>query len=389
LPFRKGVFQRAVAAGVTRNVTPAADTYDRSEEATAAERLTMRFSFFLILATSVLILTSALPARAVYDVSPRLITSAGRLATYGYDDAGDSGSGKGNPIYLTSNPLRVFPYSFGNFNFDLNFDQDPGIHALSSNSAYTPSGLPVGSWMSFDVLSGLQYWNGTSSNPNDVSFGAAPGGETIQLSFDASPSQVTSVTIGTTGPSQPDGFVIDSVGTGGAMHDHLSAEIQAGPNEGSPANGVYLFEMRLNLLQSDRITPYPGVAPSLPFFVMYSNNIFTIPSANYLAAQTWVTNNLVPFGDFNRDGKVNAADISTMMNALTNLNGYETTNHLTNFDLMAFGDINSDGKFNNADLQALLNLFKTGQYALVPEPSSFVLLAIGSVVLAWRLRRSP
>lgn len=341
----------------------------------------MRFSFFLILAASVLILTSAVPARAVYDVSPRLNTSVGRLATYGYDDAGDSGSGKGNPVYLTTTPHRIFPYSFGNFNFDLDFDQDPGIHALSSNSAYTPSGLPVGSWMSFDVLSGLQYWNGSSSNPNNVSFGAAPGGETIQLSFDASPSQVTSVTIGTTGPSQPDGFVIDSVGTGGAMHDHLSAEIQAGPSEGSPASGVYLFEMRLNLLQSDRITPYPGVAPSLPFFVMYSNNIFTIPSANYLAAQTWVTNNLVPFGDFNRDGQVNAADIPAMENALTNLSAYQTANNLTNFDLLAFGDMNSDGKFNNADLQALLNLFKSGQNTLVPEPTSMVLLAVGGIML--------
>ena len=97
---------------------------------------------------------------AVEDVSPRV--QLGRIATYGYDDAGDSSS---NPVYLTPKPLRVFPYVFGDFADTIGdpyFDNFPGIHALSSanQQGYIPSGLPTGSIVSFDVLSDLKFWNG-------------------------------------------------------------------------------------------------------------------------------------------------------------------------------------------------------------------------------------
>jgi hypothetical protein len=314
-------------------------------------------------------------AHAVYDVSPRLVSLASgqALATYGYDDAGDSSSG--NPIYLTPNPNRVFAYFFGDFG-DPYFDEDPGIHALATTSGYTSSNLPTGSWLSFDVLSDLQYWNGT----NNVSFGSVPAGETLQL---YPPSQPPGVTVGT-GTGFQAGFPIQNVDANGGMHKHLWTELVAGTNS-TPADGIYMFEMRLKLLQSNAQTPYPGVAPSLPFFVLFDNNESL---ATFQQAENWVQSNLVPFGDFNRDGLVNAADISSMMNALTNLPGYQAANHLTNFDLMAFGDINSDGKFNIADLQALLNLFKTGQYALAPEPASWILLATGGIVALYRLRKN-
>jgi Dockerin type I domain/PEP-CTERM motif len=320
-----------------------------------------------------LILISATPARAVYDVSPRLVTlPSGQqsLATYGYDDAGDNSL---NPIYLTTNPNRVNAYFFGDFQ-DPYFDEDPGIHGLSTTSGYTPSNLPPGSWISFDVMSDLQYWSG--SGP--VSFGDVPAGETLQMYLPGSlPGQkLGSVTIGTGTGFQP-GFPIQNIDANGGMHKHLWTELQVGTNS-TPSDGIYLFEMRMDLLQSDKTTLYPGVASSLPFFVMFDNNESL---ATYQAAQTWVTNILVPFGDFNRDGQVNAADIPAMENALTNLSAYQAANNLTNFDLLAFGDINSDGKITNADLQALINFFKTGQNTLVPEPSSMVLLAVGGIVL--------
>src|ERR1700733_15439317 len=103
----------------------------------------MRFYLVLIFAVAGLILISATPVRAVYDVSPRLVTlPSGQqsLATYGYDDAGDDSL---NPIYLTTNPNRVFAYYFGDYQ-DPYFDEDPGTHGLASTSGYTPSNLPQG-----------------------------------------------------------------------------------------------------------------------------------------------------------------------------------------------------------------------------------------------------
>ncbi|HEY2760434.1 MAG TPA: dockerin type I domain-containing protein, partial [Pirellulales bacterium] len=134
-------------------------------------------------------------------------------------------------------------------------------------------------------------------------------------------------------------------------------------------------------LQSDAQTPYPGVAPSLPFFVLFDNNENL---ATYTAAQNWVQTNLVPFGDFNRDGITTPADVSAMISALNNLSAYKTNNQLTDFDLQAFGDINQDGLIDNRDVQALLTYLADGgtgdtglgseSVSAVPEPSSRILL---------------
>ena len=178
------------------------------------------------------------------------------------------------------------------------------------------------------------------------------------------------------------GFGVGAVDATGGLHKHLQAELVAGANP-TPADGVYLFEMRLNLLQSDGVTPYPGVKSSLPFFVLFDNNVSI---SAYQEATTWVQTNLVPFGDFNRDHIVDASDIPAILSALADLNAYKSANQLTNFDLLAFGDIDSDGKITNADLQALLGFISSGAgMQLVPEPKSWVLLAIGILALSLNL----
>jgi hypothetical protein len=236
------------------------------------------------------------------DVSPRV--QLGRIATYGYDDAGDSSS---NPIYITPKPLRVFPYVFGDFADTIGdpyYDNFPGIHALSSanQQGYVPSGLPTGGIVSFDVLSDLKFWSGA----DPVAFGAVPAGETLTVSLFSN-----SMSIGTGQQFYP-GFNIQSVDALGGMHRHLNAELVAGSNT-IPADGIYLFEMRLKLLQSDGM-PYPGIAPSLPFFLMYENDANNgVPNGAYQEAQEWVKTKLVPFGDFNRDHQVNAADLPAML----------------------------------------------------------------------------
>ena len=140
---------------------------------------------------------------------------------------------------------------------------DPGFHALSTDSGYTPSGLPDGSWLSFNVLNDLQYWNGSS-------FTAVPANESLALQLGPS-----SVTVGT-GTGAQSGFLIGKVGppsqSSQGLHVHLSSTI-TGPGGTNPTDGIYMFEMNLKLFSSDQVTPYPGVGISEPFWVIYDHDL--------------------------------------------------------------------------------------------------------------------
>ena len=345
----------------------------------------MKYFHFIVVAMVGITARPLVAQVNVYDVSPRLNTSLGRLVTYGYADRTNS---------LTPNELRVNSYFFGDYD-DPYFDQDPGFRALSAQSGKTPSGLPDGSYLSLDVMSDLQYWNGSGN----VAFGNVPAGESIEMYLPPSPPQAPNLTFISTGGGPyprsgfPIGQITDGSGPGdpGFMHVHLWSELQA--RSGTPDDGIYLYELRIKLLQSDRQTPYPGVAPSLPFFVLFDNNESL---ATYTAAQNWVQANLVPFGDFNRDGVTTAADVSAMMTALSDLNTYKANNQLTNFDVEAFGDVNQDGVIDNRDVQALITYLSnggtgdTGQGSLstVAEPAGWVLISWGFAMFGLQ-KRAP
>ena len=108
---------------------------------------------------------------------------------------------------------------------------------------------------------------------------------------------------------------------------------------------------------------------------------------------------LVP-GDFNRDGHVNNADIQAMMAALADLSDYESSQQLSDSQLMFIGDLNGDTHVNNADLQSLISrvanstlpggggFADNGTLAAVPEPAALSLMAFGSLgILALHRRR--
>jgi T5SS/PEP-CTERM-associated repeat protein len=94
-------------------------------------------------------------------------------------------------------------------------------------------------------------------------------------------------------------------------------------------------------------------------------------------------------GDFNRDGHVDSSDVTAMLAALVDLNGFTAANGLSTANLLSIADINGDGVVNNADLQGLLTLLKSGggSTSIVAEPSSLVLLMIGGFLVMSSPRR--
>src|SRR5262249_1184858 len=111
---------------------------------------------------------AATRARADFDVSPTVVNQ--QVVTNGFDDDTSVFQAK----------MRVFNYSFQEDPGDPFFTQDPGFNALANNGLpgtgtdINGLGPNTGSGF-FDVLSDLQYWNGT----DPVSFGAVPNGESI------------------------------------------------------------------------------------------------------------------------------------------------------------------------------------------------------------------
>jgi hypothetical protein len=87
-------------------------------------------------------------------------------------------------------------------------------------------------------------------------------------------------------------------------------------------------------------------------------------------------------GDINRDSRVDVADVSAMMGALTDLSKYKLTTGLDGSNLILVADLATDNLVNNADLQGLINLLAnsggTGSLAAVPEPGTIVLLMIAA-----------
>jgi Dockerin type I domain/PEP-CTERM motif len=98
-------------------------------------------------------------------------------------------------------------------------------------------------------------------------------------------------------------------------------------------------------------------------------------------------------GDLNQDGIVTKADIEVLINALSNLAGYQSSENLTAANLLTIADVNGDHVIDNRDVQALISVVATdagpggASITAVPEPTALILVAIGGVSLGWRAKR--
>jgi hypothetical protein len=97
-------------------------------------------------------------------------------------------------------------------------------------------------------------------------------------------------------------------------------------------------------------------------------------------------------GDFNLDGKITNTDIQAMLNAVANPTAFKQTNFLTDAEYIALGDFNNSNVVDKADIGPFLKFLASGASPnIVPEPSTFALLALGAVLLPCarrQLRRS-
>jgi hypothetical protein len=224
----------------------------------------MRFVFAFL---SLLALGTAM-AQAHEDVVP--YESGGKIVTGGHDD-----------VLGTDNiEQQVFGYDFGEDPLDPYFIGDPGFNNGGfAIGVYPGNGLlPTGFTLGFDVLTNLQYWDGTggvsfAGAPVDVSLGLQRGSSTVVI--DALGHSGTAPNIGSTGVS-------------GRLHVHLSSLLNAtdGVDPGLPnaPDGVYLVGLQLKL-------PGSGLLDSDPIYFVYNNGL---DEEVHDQAMEWVELNLVP-----------------------------------------------------------------------------------------------
>jgi hypothetical protein len=194
----------------------------------------------------------------------------GKIATGGHDD-----------VLGTDNVTQhVFGYDFGEDPLDPYFIGDPGFNNGSFAIGVYPNDglLPANFTLGFNVLSTLQYWDGTGA----VSFAAAPADVALGLNRGSSTVLVSGA--GQTGTVP----AIGSTGAAGRLHVHLASLLNftdgTDPTPPNAPDGIYLVGLDLKL-------PGSGLLNSDPIYFVYNNGL---DEEIHDEAIGWVEMNLVP-----------------------------------------------------------------------------------------------
>jgi ELWxxDGT repeat protein len=85
-----------------------------------------------------------------------------------------------------------------------------------------------------------------------------------------------------------------------------------------------------------------------------NGNLFFSANDGVHGTELWVLPRTLVAGDIDFDGRRTIADISDLVNALTDLNTYQSSESLSDGDLLAIADANKDGRADNKDVQSLI-----------------------------------
>lgn len=151
--------------------------------------------------------------------------------------------------------ITVFGGEYGTIPVDPFFTDDPGFTAL------TGSGFPAGSFVGWDAIDDLLYWDGLG----DVNFGPVPNNEQIRVKLGAQNRFVG------TGTGFLAGYFFAAAGGGGDYHVHMSFFLLGADGNAVPASsdgieatpGIYLltYQLRSNA----------GITSSDPLYIVFNN----------------------------------------------------------------------------------------------------------------------
>lgn len=215
-----------------------------------------------------------------FDISPQLVN--GQIVTNGVTHSSTENPWTGEAAAAAKYyqpAMRVYGYELGEDPLFPTETNDPGInneagtYVLESGSTISLTGtdLPLGSVLSFTILSDLQYWNGAG-------FEAVPDAESLTITYGS--TREAGAGTGVLSPLPVKTFTSSST-----IHLHLEAELLGnGGTFTDPLAGIYMFQARLD--SSDA-----SVASSLPIWIVYN---FGMDEDDHEAAIDYVNANLVP-----------------------------------------------------------------------------------------------